>query len=69
MDLYTHVNEEGRRYCTKGEYRDHMRETYRDVPDLEAGESWGAWFETLFTTMLDSGEARRVGNHYEVYEG
>ena len=71
MDLYSHVNKEGQRYCTKGEYRDHMRATYSGAagPDLLPGESWDAWFEIYFASLLETGEARRVGNHYAVYEG
>ena len=68
-DPYIHVSADGRRYCIKGEYREHMRRTYGDVPGLREGESWDDWFEVYFATLLETGEARRVGNHYEVYDG
>ena len=70
MNPYTRINKEGRRYCTKGEYRDHMRLVYSGStgPDLDEGETWDMWFEAYFSTLLETGEARKVGNHYEVYD-
>ena len=59
---------EGREYLTKGEYRRAMRGIYGSVPDLERGETWDMWFEAYFETLLETGEAVKVGRGYRVYE-
>lgn len=64
---YSRINKDGRVYCTKGEYKKLLRDEYGLMPDLEPGETWNMWFETYFNVLLEEGSARKVGNHYEVY--
>ncbi len=68
--IYTHINEYGRRYATKSEFRAYARRTFNSSNglDLMRGESWNDWFEVYFASLIETGEARKVGNHYEVYE-
>lgn len=69
--LYTRTSEDGRMYCTKGEFKQHMWNMYKNEPKenyLCPGETFNIWFEILMECMLEDGSAKKVGNHYEVYE-
>ena len=69
--LYGHTNNEGVCYSTKAEYREFWYRSWKagEGPDLLPGETFDGWFEVLMMAFLEDGSARKVGNHYEIYEG
>lgn len=69
--LYRHVSADGLPYSTKREYKEWWRKSWAagEGPDLMDGETFDQWFEVLMAALIEDGSARKVGNHYEIYEG